>query len=333
MLLSAMSMVEAAYWLIGGNRFAQALVMLDNAIELILKAELERIHPILIADTKELGKFETLKSLLKESFLQHPIGKNLSIAEFDIERTIYFEPAFDRATELYPSLTDKWRKRLLPTKGGDANSLHALRNEIVHHGGEKSAEGQYVQAIVEVALPFIEELLALITQHEPEPIRLSHFLMEWTYREVGVASAVLAELRLSGMSPAAYAIAPLAHHIVWTFTRWPKPTDDQDTIVTHGWSDWSQYADRQKCPKGWDDSLVVEISCPICDSDTGADYVPAKVLLEDEPLEQKHLIPEGFLCYVCGLLIEPSEKYLARHFVPPIPTDVAAAYLKDIGIE
>lgn len=32
MLLSAVSMVEAAYWLIGGNRFGQALVMLDNAI-------------------------------------------------------------------------------------------------------------------------------------------------------------------------------------------------------------------------------------------------------------------------------------------------------------
>jgi hypothetical protein len=333
MLLSAVSMIEAAYWLIAGNRFDQALVMLDNAIELVLKAELERVHPILIADTKGLGNFQTLKSLLKDAFLQHPAGKQISIPEFDIEHTIHFDAAFDRATELYPSLGAKWRTRLLPAKGDDPTALHALRNEIVHHGGDVAETGRYVEAIVEVALPFLEEFLGTITRDEAEPVRLSHLLMEWTYREVGVAKAVLADLRSNAMPPAAYVIAPLAHHIVWTYTRWPKPTDDQDTIVSHCWNDWDGFAERQKYPKGWDDSLIVEISCPICDSDTGEGYLPAKVLLESGPLDQKRLVPEGFLCYVCGLRINPSEKYLARHFVPPIPTDTAAAYLKDLGIE
>jgi hypothetical protein len=71
----------------------------------------------------------------------------------------------------------------------------------------------------------------------------------------------------------------------------------------------------------------------ICASNTGDGYLLAKVLLESQPLDQKRLVPEGFLCYVCGLQIDPSEKYLARHFVPQIPTETATAYLKDIGIE
>jgi hypothetical protein len=54
LLMSAVSVLDAAWWLIGGNRFEQALVMLDNAIELVLKGELERIHRILIADTKNI---------------------------------------------------------------------------------------------------------------------------------------------------------------------------------------------------------------------------------------------------------------------------------------
>jgi hypothetical protein len=43
--------------------------MLDNAIEVTLKGELERIHRILITDKKELQKYDTLKSLLRDAFL------------------------------------------------------------------------------------------------------------------------------------------------------------------------------------------------------------------------------------------------------------------------
>jgi len=78
-------------------------------------------------------------------------------------------------------------------------------------------------------------------------------------------------------------------------------------------------------------TLVIELECPICDSDLGdGSKVLARVLLEDNPLDQKLLVREGFLCYVCGLHIDPSQQYLARHFVPTIPPDVAANYLKDI---
>src|SRR5690348_9130719 len=67
LMVSAVEVIEAAYWLIGGNNYSQSLVMLDSAIELILKGELERIHRILIADAKNLDNFQVLKSLLRDA--------------------------------------------------------------------------------------------------------------------------------------------------------------------------------------------------------------------------------------------------------------------------
>lgn len=321
----------AAYWLIGGNRYAQALVALDSAIEPVFKGELERIHRILIADTKNLGDFRTLKSLLKDAFRQHPSGKDIPIPEFDFEKTIYFETAFDRVAELYPTITERWRRRLLPTKGGDESALHALRNDIVHYGGDEGQQGQYVAAIVEVALPFLEEILTLITQHEESPVSLSRLLMEWIYREVSVAQAVLKDLRENELPPASYALAPLAHHIVWSHTQWPSPQDDLEVVT--GRDKWHDFATRQKYPKGWDSELTVEIECPICGSlSPDQSYVPAKVLLQSELLDQKLLVPEGFVCFVCEFLIEPTQRYLAKHFVPKIPEETASTFLKDIGI-
>jgi hypothetical protein len=215
LLMSAVDVIEAAYWLIGGNQFAQALVMFDNAIEIVLKGELERIHRILVADTKNLD-YPALKSLLRDAFSQHPSGKDIQIPEFDIERTITFATAFDRVAEIYPIIKDRWRKRLLPDRGGEENALHALRNDIVHYGGDEAQRGQYVAAIVDVALPFLEEILALITKHEESPVSLRQLLKEWIYREVDVARAVLKDLRENGLPPAPYAVAPLAHHILWS---------------------------------------------------------------------------------------------------------------------
>jgi hypothetical protein len=330
LLVSAADVIEAAFWLISGNQFAQALVALDGAIEIVLKGELERIHPILIADARDRESSETVESLLRNAFLQQSEEEHLSIPEFDIERTIRFDMAFERVQALYPTI-GKWRKRLLPKTGDD--SLHGFRNDIVHYGGDPAAEGIYVAAIIEVALPFLEELLALITQRGAEPVRLSHLLMEWVYCEVDVAAAVLKDLRENGFPPAAYAIAPLAHHILWTNTRWPNPNDDRDVITIGSTTPWEEFARRQKLPKGWDDGLVLEIECPICDSMAGdGSVIYAKVLLENDPIDRKLLVPEGFLCHLCGFHIDPSQPFLARHFVPAIPDDVAAKYLKDIGI-
>jgi len=328
LIVSAVNVIESAYWLIGGDHYQQALVLLDNAIELVLKGELERIHPVLVADHRNLGDFETLKSVLKDAFRQHPAGAQVSIADFDFERTIYFETAFDRVAELYPSIRS-WRKRLL-TKGGDPNALHALRNGIMHYKGDRDENGRYVAAIVEVALPFLEELLKLITQQAAEPIRLSHLLKEWIYREVEVAKGVLSDLQSAGRAPEAYAIAPLAHHILWSHTRWPSPQDDLDMVTMN--DEWYDYAARQKFPSGWDGDLTIDVDCPICHSFTPDNsHIPAKALINGEKLNEKIVAPEGFICYICGFQIEPTQTYLAKHFVPAIDPDKATEFLKDFG--
>jgi hypothetical protein len=231
LLSSAVGFMDAALWLIGGDRLSQAVVMLDNAIEVALKGELERIHKILIADAKSLNDFRTLKSLLKDAFRVHPSGSALDIPDFDIERTIYFDDAFDRVAELYPGLRDKWRKRLTPSKGGYKDSLHAMRNDIVHYGGDLSASGEYAAAIVEIAFPFLDDLLDLITAGQ---VALRYVVMEWIFREMEVARAVLTDLRNKDLGVASYAIKSLRHQILWTFGGWPKPSDDLDAIELTG---------------------------------------------------------------------------------------------------
>lgn len=322
--------IEAAYWLIGGNQYEQALVLLDNAIELALKGELERIHPALITDSKAFADFDTLKSLFRAEFRQHPSGAAIAIPEFDLERTITFDTAFDRVVELHPSIC-VWRKRLLPAKGCNPKSLHALRNNIVHYDSDDTQSGQYAAAIVEIALPFLEEFFRLSSAHEAEPIRLSHLLKEWTYCHVEVARAVLVDLRDHGREPEVYALAPLEHHILWAHSRWPSPQDDLDSLSIG--DDWSDFARRQKYPKTWNSDLLIEVDCPICRSRApDQSYVPAKALIAEEGLEQKMVVPEGFQCFVCGFEIQPTELFLAKHFVPPIPTETAVAFLRDLGI-
>lgn len=331
LLLSTVEFIDASLWLIGGNRLAQALVMLDNAIEVGLKAELERIHRILIVQPKELGNFTTLKGLLREEFLKHPSGSNVDIPEFDIEKTIYFDDAFDRVAELYPGLSDAWRKHLTSSKGGRRDSLHVMRNDIVHHGGDPRLVGRYTAAIVDTALPFLVEFFKRITG---DTVSLPHLLMEWIYREVEVARLVLSDLRNEGSEPRPYAIKTLQHHVLWTYAMWPSYSDDLDVFDVGGETDWERYAERQKRRlfKAWDEDRVVEIICPVCNSDAGeGSYVQAQVLLEEGPIDDNQLIAEGFNCFVCGLHISPKERFLARHFVGRIDEDVATAYLKDIG--
>ena len=154
--------------------------------------------------------------------------------------------------------------------------------------------------------------------------------MEW----IDIAQLVLHDLRQEKIPPESYAIRTLQHHVLWTYAAWPSPRDDLNWIEYSGEIDWEQYTERQKRKlfQTWDDSHIVEVSCPVCDSKTGdGSYVRAQVLLENDPLDNNRLIAEGFNCFVCGLHISPRERFLARHFVGQIPEDITTAYLRDIG--
>jgi hypothetical protein len=159
--------------------------------------------------------------------------------------------------------------------------------------------------------------------------------MEWLHREIGVAQAVLRDLRAEQGNPQGYAIKTLQHHALWTYAGWPSPHEDRETIQVSGETDWERYAERQKKEllKAWDEALVIDIQCPVCDSDThDGSYVTAHVLLNEQMVDEKMLIPVAFSCFVCGLSISSNERFLAKHFVGPIPDDTAQEYLKGIGV-
>jgi hypothetical protein len=122
--------------------------------------------------------------------------------------------------------------------------------------------------------------------------------------------------------------------MLWTRAGWPSPLDDRDTITLSGETEWEKYIERQKMElfRTWDEGLTVEISCPVCDSQpSDGSFAMAQVLLENAPLNENRLVPEGFNCFVCGLFISPEERFLARHFIGELPEDVSTKFLKDIG--
>ena len=143
------SMIDASLWLIAGGQYPSALVILADCIEILLKAELESIHRMLIADTRSL-KFDDLKELLRDAFRAHPRGRALAIQEPDIDRTIAFDEAVKRVKGLWPGL-EPWTSRI--------SDVHKLRNAIVHYGADRALEGEYVQRICRDAVPFLREAL------------------------------------------------------------------------------------------------------------------------------------------------------------------------------
>jgi hypothetical protein len=138
LLVNCLESMDAALWLISGDRIPQALVMLHNSIEMAFKSELERIHRVLIADNRRLD-YKALKSLLKDAFHAHPRGREMKIPDFDMERTIVFADAMERVSELYP-IVGTWETKL--------KRAQYLRNDIVHYGSSPKAGTDYVGVIV-----------------------------------------------------------------------------------------------------------------------------------------------------------------------------------------
>lgn len=160
----------------GRRRLPQALVMLHNSIELAFKAELESIHRALIANERRWG-YEELKAILRDAFLSHSRGANVPLPEFHIDKTITVTEAMRRVKDLYKPLITTWQDPL--------KVLQHHRNDIVHYGPNPDATGEYVSAILTIAIPFLEEFL-----QEAYGAPLETLAMESIYREIQVARSV-----------------------------------------------------------------------------------------------------------------------------------------------
>lgn len=316
--------VDSAIWLIAGGHTGQALVVLHNAIEIALKAELEGIHRVLIADDRELRSFDRLKRLLREAYSQHPKGASLQIEESDLERTITFGEAFERVKDIHAEL-NPWTDNIVGVKSKRTKSLHDLRNQIVHYGGRAEDEGSYVSSILQDALPFLAKLLRCMSRGEAVA-SITAPPLGWLGREIEVGQQVLKLLANNNRPPASYAIRPLAHHALWAGTLWPTPYDDID-VVTNDKEQWSKYVERQcrTLLSEWDvhddDDQLRRIDCPICGSRPEGSLwdIPAFILLRESLNEGGLDNPATYRCLICDFSINSDEAYLAEAFLQGLP--------------
>jgi hypothetical protein len=288
LLRSCLDSIDAALWLIAGQRTSQSLSMLQNCIELIFKAELERIHPILIADLRNID-YGNLKKLLREDYKKHPKGEEMIIPEFDMEKTITFSESLRRIKDLYPNTINKWLPKL--------EELQKERNNITHYGTNPNNEGVYGEIVATVAFPFLEELLLTSAA-----LNLEKLILPDIYREIIVARKVYDRLKQEKLAPYHYALHTVGACLLSIYGNL-SPIHD-------GEHDYNLLADKEKEIKSrWPDSYYLWTGCLLCSG--GSAFVKVKPITKPTRL----LIPTAVECSKCTLNISESDKFLAEYHI------------------
>ena len=308
LLVNCLDLIDASLWLIAGGRDSQALVSLHNSIEIAFKAELERIHRVLIADNRRLD-YNALKSLLKDAFHAHPRGQKMIIPDFNMDRTISFSDAMDRVKELYPSV-EKWKKKLA--------NIQSLRNDIVHYGSSQKADRDYVEAIATEAFPFLEAFL-----REASDIDIKKVLTPKIYRELEVARNVCDRLKRENQLIGEYVLKSVRLAMLYTYVEWPKLSDLADAETGENEFHMANAA-RKGIEKEWSDSYI-ETGCKICDS--------LNLFVKVGPLThpRRSLLVLAAKCPHCGLDIEEQDRYLAEYHIGELTNSEVEIFLQGIG--
>jgi hypothetical protein len=310
LLVNCLDTVDASLWLIAGDRVPQAMVLLFNAIEIAFKAELERIHRVLIADSRRLD-YAALKSLLRDAFLKHPRGQTMDIPDFDLERTISFGEAMDRVRDLYP-VVDAWKSRL--------KDLQNLRNEVVHYGSGTPGDAHYAHGIATVAFPFLGAFL-----QESADLSLDRIVTPSVFRELAVAREVCDRLTKEKLEGGSYVLRTVGHVMLHTFVDWPQPTDRDGWIREDGDAEFEMAkVMRSEVARQWNDCYV-EMSCRVCGSTN------LFVRVEPQTPASRSLRVVAARCPKCGLDIREIHRWLAEYHVGPLKDETIEEFLKDIG--
>lgn len=281
LLTNALELIDGALWLVAGGRESQAVSALHNAIELVFKAELERIHRVLIADNKRLD-YKSLKSLLKDAFLNHPQGKSLIIEDYDLEKTITFSEALDRTKDLYPQVV-KWERHL--------KRLQFARNDIVHYGSDPNKKDEYVFLISVVALPFLVEFLAASNE-----IDLRKLIGQDIYREVDIALAVCLDIQKNQKTVFRNALKTVERAILYRNVEFPQPTDSEGWIKDNNDREFETAESLKRELRGRWQGEIVDAPCKIC----GSIHAFAEIEEFDETVPSE-MPPLSLACAVCGL--------------------------------
>lgn len=309
-LVNCLESIDASLWLIAGGRTPQALVLLFNAIEMVFKAELERIHHILISDTRKLN-YPLLKSILRDAFLKHPRGERMEIPDFDLDHTISFGEALERVRELYPVI-DMWTPRL--------KELQALRNGLIHYGSSNKHDLEYTEKIAIVAFPFLKAFL-----QDSNNVSLEKIVTSTVFRELEVAREVCERLKKENKPGGPYMLRTVRHVMLYTYVDWPKPTD-RDGWIKEDTDEEFEMAEqmRREVAKEWEDQYV-ETSCRVCGS------INLFVKVEPQTPALRSLKVLAAKCPKCGLDIRDMHRSLAEYHVGPLTNEEVEGFLEDIG--
>ncbi len=301
LLKSCLDSIDAALWLIAGHEYPQALSLLHNSVELALKAELAKIHPLLIADINSSRRlnYEDFKPFLKDEFSKHPQGSRLNIKDFDLDKTISFTDALSRIKEIYPELFKQWDDKL--------KELQKYRNQIIHYGANAADLDQYVYVISSIAFPFLDEFL--IASHQGS---LHKLLGSEIYREMLVARRIADRLHSEMLPPQTYVLRTVILKTLWTYSYFPEPKGEEghQTMFEKNYLLGEQA--EKTIVRAWADDYFVKIICRICNGV----WTFVKVQPVKEP--ELGLEPLALYCPICGLKITEEDKYLALYHVGEI---------------
>lgn len=289
---NAIDAINASLWLIAGDKLEQAIIVLHNSIELLLKAELARIHPVLIADNRRLD-YVTLKSILKDDIERHHRGRRLNIPVFSIDRTITFLDTVDRVEEFYPGVISKWRRGL--------ERLNHTRNQLIHSGPQESERANHIEIVSTVVFQFLEEFLTASRDRKLERIVSTN-----TYRELHVAKTLFERLKSNNHSKFGYVLKTLSLSVLYNNVTWPKldgghlgMSEGDESLILSEW-------EERNLDFEWGNAKRGLTTCRICSSYT------AFVKLRTRESPHFDEIPSAVRCSNCGLDILESDVHLAE---------------------
>jgi hypothetical protein len=188
--MGAVELLKSAFWVLSYPMPAQALMLFHQAIEVACKGLLQEVHVLLSAERLE---YKLSKYVVRDRLAAHRLGRNVTtdfdIDGFDPARTCSFEDAWKRVREMVPAL------RSFTEVGLDR--LTKLRNGITHRGAEQEKEFEYSGAILNVALPALDEFY----KEAYDGLSLQDLIGQNLLRELHVAQSYLAMIETDETLP------------------------------------------------------------------------------------------------------------------------------------
>src|SRR5579863_9194120 len=148
---NAVAAVAGALELMTAGQYPLALVLVDNAVELSLKAQLEAIRRLSPNFIPERLSAEERRQLVLKVAKVDASTLPLSGTEEPDNKGIKFRPLVEAVAQFHPTLFSKWQDRLV--------TLHRRRNDVQHDGPDVEWTGEIVQLVLIDGLPFLEAFL------------------------------------------------------------------------------------------------------------------------------------------------------------------------------